>query len=127
MQQHLVAAVRGRPAGSSIPAALRDHLRQTGRLLRSDDHPDFQSYRRLVDSTPELREYARGMWLRHEAALAEAIAGDSGLPADDAACRALAHFALEAVALVRGQADDAAIDRVFALLEHGWGTVSSSA
>jgi hypothetical protein len=69
------------------------------------------------------------MWwlLRHEVALAEVIAGDSGLPADDAACRALAHFALEAVDIVRGQADDAAIDRIFALLEHGWSTVSSSA
>jgi hypothetical protein len=52
------------------------------------------------------------MWLRHEVALANAIAGDSGLPADDAACRALAHFTLEAVALVRGQAGDAAIDRM---------------
>jgi AcrR family transcriptional regulator len=123
----LVAAVRGRPAGCSIPAALRDHLRQTGRALRSNDHPEFHAYLRLVDSTPELREYARSMWLRHETALANAIAGDSGLPADDPACRALAHFALEAVVLVRGHAGEAAIDRIFALLEHGWSAVSSTA
>jgi AcrR family transcriptional regulator len=123
----LVAAVRDRPAGRSIPAALRDHLLQTGRALQSDDHPEFDAFRQLVDSTPELREYARGMWLRYEAALADAIAADCGLPADDAACRALAHFALEAVALVRGQAGDTAIDRIFALLEHGWSAVSSTA
>ncbi|MBB4686042.1 TetR/AcrR family transcriptional regulator [Amycolatopsis jiangsuensis] len=123
----LVAAVRDRPAGCSIPAALRDHLRQTGRALRNADHPGFQAYRQLIDSTPELREYARAMWLRHEVALADAIAADSGLPTDDAVCRALAHFALEAVTLVRGQTGDATLDRIFALLEHGWSAVSSTA
>ncbi|MYR83962.1 TetR/AcrR family transcriptional regulator, partial [Streptomyces sp. SID685] len=61
------------------------------------------------------------MWLRHEHALAAAIADDAGLPADDPSCRALAHFALEAPVLVRGSKDPgAALDRVFDLLDKGW-------
>lgn len=38
------------------------------------------------------------MWLRHETALAHAIAETTGAPADDPYCAALAHFVLEAAA-----------------------------
>ncbi len=61
------------------------------------------------------------MWMRHQDALARAIAADIGAPADDPHCGALARFALEARNL--GHADDAplrAVDAAFDLLEHGW-------
>ncbi|MBS2548445.1 TetR family transcriptional regulator [Catenulispora sp. NL8] len=116
----LVAAVHNRPAGRTIPQALRQSLRDEHSLqIRTD--PRFAAFLHLIDTTPPLREYARRMWLRHEDALAAAIATDTGLPTDDPACQALAHFALEAVALVRGRDDaEAALDRVFALLDTGW-------
>ncbi|MFJ9605938.1 TetR/AcrR family transcriptional regulator [Kitasatospora sp. NPDC101176] len=116
----LVAAVRERPAGQSVPRALhRLLLGAHSRRVHTD--PRFDDFLRLIDTTPALREYARRMWLRHEQALAAAIAEDAGLAADDPGCRALAHFALEAPALVRGSHDpDTALDRVFDLLDHGW-------
>ncbi|MGW7529043.1 TetR/AcrR family transcriptional regulator [Streptomyces sp. NPDC054783] len=116
----LVAAVRDRPAGQTIPQALRGLLREErSRRVRTD--PGFTDFLRLVDTTPPLREYGRRMWLRHENALAAAIAADTGLPADDPGCQALAHFALDAVALVHGRHDaESALDRVFVLLDSGW-------
>jgi AcrR family transcriptional regulator len=124
----LVAAVRDRPSGQSIPQALRQLLRdERSRQVRTD--PRLADFLRLIDTTPALREYFRRMWLRHENALSAAIAADSGLPEGDAGCQALAHFALEAVALVRGRDDaESALDRIFALLDTGWtGTTKESA
>lgn len=127
-EAELVAAVRERPAGHSIPQALRELLRDD-RSRQVREHPRFDDFRRLIDTTPALREYARRMWLRHENALATAIAADSGLPENDPACQALAHFALEAVTLVYGRDDaESALDRIFALLDVGWvGVVEQSA
>ncbi|WP_228003018.1 TetR/AcrR family transcriptional regulator [Nocardia australiensis] len=116
----LVAAVRERPTGHSIPQALCQLLRdERSRQARED--PRFADFRRLIDTTPALREYARRMWLRHENALTTAINADTGLPENDPACQALAHFALEAVTLVYGRDDaESALDRIFALLDAGW-------
>ncbi|MFC9437678.1 TetR/AcrR family transcriptional regulator [Nocardia sp. NPDC057030] len=116
----LVAAVRERPAGRSIPEALRQLLRdERSRQARAD--PRFADFLRLIETTPALREHARRMSLRHETALAAAIADDSGLPQDDPTCQALAHFALEAVTLVHGRPDpEPALDQIFTLLDNGW-------
>ncbi|GHF41602.1 AcrR family transcriptional regulator [Amycolatopsis bartoniae] len=114
----LLAAVRDRPAGQSIPAALRDHVLRA-RLPKDD--PQWIRLAEFVARTPALRDYARRMWLRHEADLAAVIAEEAGLPADDASCRALAHFALETRDLGHGSADpEAALRRAFDLLERGW-------
>ncbi|GAA0353777.1 TetR/AcrR family transcriptional regulator [Streptomyces blastmyceticus] len=121
----LVAAVRERPAGQSIPAALREHVLRVKVDVATD--PGFARFARLVDGTPALREYAHRMWVRHQAALAQAIAEDIGAPEGDAACEALARFALDAVGLARGQVDPRqAVARAFDLLEHGWHAVTAS-
>jgi AcrR family transcriptional regulator len=123
----LVTAVRERPAGQSVPQALRRLLsEERSRQVRTD--PRFADFRRLIDTTPALREHFRHMWLRHENALAAAIAADAGLPEDDIGCQALAHFALEAVSLVRGRDDaESAFDRIFALLDIGWTGITAGA
>ncbi|WP_405164953.1 TetR/AcrR family transcriptional regulator [Nocardia sp. NBC_01499] len=116
----LVTAVRERPAGRSIPQALRQLLHdERSRQVHTD--PRFSEFRRLIDTTPALREHFRRIHLRHENALAAAIAADAGLPEDDPAAQALAHFALEAVTLVSGRDDaESALDRIFTLLDTGW-------
>lgn len=116
----LVAVVRDRPAGLSIPEALHRFLRAEQAEVGA--HSRFDDFLRLVRETPALEARARRMWLRHEGSLAGAIADESGLPPDDPACQALAHFALEAVGLARGHVDPgAALDRIFGLLADGWG------
>ncbi|MEV1001587.1 TetR family transcriptional regulator [Nonomuraea sp. NPDC050202] len=123
-EARLLAAVRERPEGRSVPAALREHALTT-RLATADGDPAFTAFTDLVAGTPALRDYAQNMWLRHTAALARAIAEESGLAADDPACTALAHFALEAPRAAYAHDDPReAINRAFDLLEHGWSALA---
>ncbi|PWK90528.1 TetR family transcriptional regulator [Lentzea atacamensis] len=119
MESALVAAVRDRPAGQSIPQALKNHF--VGAAAGHADHPLFGPFLRLVESTPSLRAYQRTMWIRHETALAHAIAEDIGAPLDDVRCAGLARFALEARDVIFGRQDrEKAAEELFGLLEHGW-------
>lgn len=119
-EARLLAAVRERPEGRSIPTALREHALRY-RMAAADGDARFTAFAELVDRTPALRDYVQAMWMRHTVALAAAIAEDRGLPADDPACAALAHFALEAPRAVRGHGDPRlAVTRAFELLENGW-------
>ncbi|MFF1699389.1 TetR/AcrR family transcriptional regulator [Streptomyces sp. NPDC058257] len=119
-EARLLAAVRERPHGQSVPAALYGHA-LLHRMAAADADARFTPFFDLVNGTPALRDYVQNMWLRHTAALAGVIAEESGLPADDPACTALAHFALEAPRAARGHDDPReAITRAFDLLENGW-------
>jgi len=115
----LVASVRGR-AGRSIPQALRAHLVE--RAAEQPEHPrEMADFQRLVERTPALREYLSRMWLRHETALTQAIAAETGAAEDDVRCAALARFALEAVQVAHRYPDEtAALDSIFDLLDNGW-------
>ncbi|MEU2023708.1 TetR family transcriptional regulator [Streptomyces sp. NPDC016469] len=122
----LLAAVRERPEGQSIPAALREHALRH-RMASPDDDTRFAAFFKLVNSTPALRDYQQGMWLRHADALTTVIAEESGLPPDDPACVALAHFALEAPRAARGHDDPRqVVTRAFDLLECGWPPLPAS-
>ncbi|KOV89107.1 TetR family transcriptional regulator [Nocardia sp. NRRL S-836] len=118
-ESELIGAVRDRPAGQSIPQALRDHF--VHGAGGHADHPLFADFARLVSSTPALRAYERGMWTRHETALAHAIAADIGAPEDDIRCAGLARFALEARDVIFGRPNrERAAAELFGLLEDGW-------
>ena len=68
-----------------------------------------------------MREYSRAMDLRHEEALARALAAQTGRPADDLLCAAYARFTLETLAFANSHPDPAAaIDQAFLLLDRGW-------
>ncbi|MFI0811225.1 TetR/AcrR family transcriptional regulator [Streptomyces echinatus] len=120
VEQALVAAVREREPGTPLLTALRTHM-LGARAVKAEYGEQIAAFERLVNSTPALVEYHRRMWMRHERALTEAIAADTGAPADDPVCAALAHLALEARALAGGAADpEAAVNAAFDLLERGW-------
>src|SRR2546423_4454054 len=93
----LVLAVRGRPPGYTVVDALREHILRDA----SDGGPNDEVLR-LIESTESLREYGRPMWVRHETALARAIAEETGAPEDDVRCAALARFALGSRELIIG-------------------------
>ncbi|MEV0150961.1 MULTISPECIES: TetR/AcrR family transcriptional regulator [unclassified Nonomuraea] len=121
LEAELVAAVRDRGAGRSVPHALRELILR--RAIEVAAFPDTAALARMVENTPALRDYARRMWLRHEAALAHALADAIGAPHDDIACAAFARFTLEAAHLVHSHpAPEQATDAIFNLLEHGWTT-----
>lgn len=118
IEEALVLAVRGRPPGYTIVDALREHM-----LRDSADGPD-EEFIRLLESTPALRDYARRMWMRHETALAHAIAEESGAPQDDVACAALARFALASRELIVANRNPRrAAEEIFARLGRGWRVV----
>jgi hypothetical protein len=78
-------------------------------------------FMRLVLDTPALRDHWRRIWLRHERALAEAVAAELGRPADDMPCTALAHLVLDAFSLAIQSADPVRmIDTAFDIIEPGW-------
>ncbi|MEZ0091732.1 TetR/AcrR family transcriptional regulator [Streptacidiphilus sp. EB129] len=121
----LVRAVTDRPPGQTIPQALRAHLTGFVGSAHTQD-PRFADFRRLIQETPALREYARTMWLRHESALAGALAEQTGRPADDLICAAYARFTLEALAFAGSRPDPAAaIDQACLLLDQGWTTTAA--
>jgi AcrR family transcriptional regulator len=130
-EERLIRAVTDREPGQSIPQALRLQLHAT---VRDFARPGAASFWQLVDSSPALREYASTMWLRHEDALATAIAADLGAPDPSArcassppkgsvptACRAFARFVLGVYPLAREAANPAAaVDEMFDLISPGW-------
>ncbi|MEV6074235.1 TetR family transcriptional regulator [Streptomyces sp. NPDC052069] len=120
----LVAAVRDRTPGTTIPEALCAHVKRVRvRAEDSDADADYTGFLNLVTNTPALSDYAHRMWMRHQDALAHAIAHDTGVPPDDLRSAALARFALETSALAHRATDPAqAVDIAFDLLERGWGT-----
>ncbi|MEU1402192.1 TetR family transcriptional regulator [Streptomyces sp. NPDC005728] len=116
----LVGAVRDRAPGMSVPQALRAHVLHS-RLFASEHDEQITAFVELVRGTPALADHQRHMWMRHEHALAEAIAAETGAPADDPLCTALAHFALEARSLGGASPTPlAAVNAAFDLLEKGW-------
>jgi len=125
LEAGLLAAVRERPPGQSIPNALREHALRH-RRAGADSDPSFATFLALVNNTTALRDYHQAMWLRHTAALAQVIAEESGLPAGDPACTALAHLVLEAPHAARAQDDpQQVITRAFDLLDRGWRDLGS--
>ncbi|WP_405888125.1 TetR/AcrR family transcriptional regulator [Streptomyces sp. NBC_01136] len=115
----LVTAVRDRAPGTTIPQALCAHVKRV--RIRADSDARYADFLYLVKTTPALSDYAHRMWMRHQDALARAIAQDLGVTPDDPRSAALARFALETSALAQ-RADDPerAVDAAFDLLEHGW-------
>lgn len=120
----LVSAVTDRPPGQTIPQALRAYFTGFATSAHTRD-PRFADLQRLIQQTPALREYSRAMDLRHEHALAQTLAEQTGRPRDDLRCAAYAHFTLETLAFADSHPDPiAAIDQAFTLLEHGWNTTT---
>ena len=118
-QAGLIAAVRDRPAGQSVPDALQAHLSEV-RMFTHRDHPDLRAFLDLVNGTPALREYERQVLGRHEAALAQAIAA-SGPGISPVAATALARYVLGALDIARDQPDELqAFAELMDLIRPGW-------
>ena len=120
----LVALVTDRPAGVSLVEAFHRHLRDdpiASQLGRAEFDDRVRAFWELVNATPSLQEYGQRMWLRHEDAIAAAIAAQRGLAEPDDGSRVFARFVLQLSLLAGTSADRVrALDAGFAILEHGW-------
>ncbi|KEP74615.1 TetR family transcriptional regulator [Microbacterium sp. SUBG005] len=118
----LVAAVRDRPEGTSVSDALRDlYRRELLGLAFDPTGAHRRQFMQLITGTPALRDYASRMWLRHEDALAEAIAETTGQSEPDAETRVYARMVLQLQILAFEHDDaEAMIEAGFRLFERGW-------
>ena len=120
-QEALVAAVRDRGAEQSILDALRTHLKSL-HDYSPVERALLEQLNGLVRRSKSLTEYADRMWLRHEKALAEAIAIEVGVDVRDVKAQALARYAIDAHTVAEREDDPRqAIDTIFDLLTSGWG------
>lgn len=118
-RERLVAAIRDRPAGASVSAALRDHYR--AELAGMASHPDGPRILELMKATPSLTDYASQMWLRHEDALVAVITDELGPTAPTDAVRVYVRFALQIPLLASDSPDpDAMLGLGFQVLDDGW-------
>ncbi len=124
--ERLVSAIRDRPAGASISTALRDHY--CSELAEMTSRPNGPRVLELMESTPSLVNYASQMWLRHEDALAAAIAQEFGQPEPSGEVRAYVRFALQIQLLASDSPDpDAMLSTGFRVLDHGWNQYAEQA
>jgi AcrR family transcriptional regulator len=123
-EESLVAVVRGRAPGQPVLDALQEAF--LANYEERQQTEEFRAFTKLIEETPELALYFRTMWLRHERALADAIASETGADSGDIAIAGLAHFILGAILLARDAPDPRqAITRLFTLLKTGWGTLGA--
>jgi AcrR family transcriptional regulator len=121
-REMLVGAVRDRAPGTSVSDALRDLYRRELIGLAFDPTGDQRrAFMKLIDDTPALREYSARMWLRHEGALADAIAETTGQSEPDAETRVYARMVLQ-LQILAFEHDDAAatIEAGFRIFDRGW-------
>lgn len=126
-RDRLVAAVRERPVGTTVNRALHDFY-AAEIALNAAEHGDqvARTFMAFLQETPALREYAARMWLRHEDALAEAIADELGLTAPTPEIRVYARFVLQMQTLVgESESQQAALEAGFAILDSGWSPIES--
>lgn len=121
-REMLVAAVRDRPEGTSVSDALRDlYRRELIGLAFDPTGAHRRQFMQLITDTPALRDYASRMWLRHEDALAAAIAETTGQSEPDAETRVYARMVLQLQILAFEHDDaEAMIEAGFRLFERGW-------
>lgn len=121
-REQLVAAVRDRPAGTSITAALRAYYgTELANTVAGHDDGVVRRFMDLIDSTPALTDYAQRMWLRHEDALVEVIAAELGQDPPSLEVRAYARFVMQLQLLVLGSSEPhATLDAAFRVLDDGW-------
>lgn len=124
-RDRLVGAVRGRGSGISINRAIHDfYATEIGANLNEHGEDVARIFLRFLNETPALRDYAAKMWLRHEGALAEAIADELGLDEPTPEIRIYSHFVLEVQLLVTDSDEQmTTLEAGFVVLENGWAEV----
>jgi AcrR family transcriptional regulator len=116
-EHRLTQAVAERAGEPLIPVLHREIHAMVRHCAARDRAP----IRRMIGSSPALREYEDAMLLRYAESLATAITAGPGRDRTPAACRAIARFVIDAYAIARDAADpEAALDETFRMIEAAW-------
>lgn len=105
-------------AGEPLIPVLR---REIHAMVRHCAARDRAPVRRMIGSSPALRDYEDAMLLRYAESLAAAVTAAPGLGRTPVACRAIARFVIDAYAIAREAPDpEAALDETFRMIEAAW-------
>ncbi|MFB8281296.1 TetR/AcrR family transcriptional regulator [Nocardia colli] len=116
--RRLTEAVTDRSPDEPLIPALRREIQAIVRHCASDEAAPLW---RMINNSPDLRQYEQSMRLRYAESLATAIAADRNHPSTSASCRAIARFVIDAYALARESSDpDTALDEIFPMIEAAW-------
>ncbi|MCR6487807.1 TetR/AcrR family transcriptional regulator [Amycolatopsis sp. OK19-0408] len=111
-EHRLVQAVTVEPL---IPA-LRHEI---SAMVRHCAARDRVPLRRMIGSSPALRDYENAMLLRYAESLATAITAE--VDRSPTACRAIARFVIDAYAIARDATEpEAALEETFRMIEAAW-------
>jgi AcrR family transcriptional regulator len=119
-RERLIAAVRARPATSSISKSLEAFFRsqyvamwtgETGKLR--------QSVMPEIAANPSLQDYAARMWVRFEDALSSAISEELGIAQPSDEIRAYSRFVLQLQLLMTSETDPI-LEAGFRIIDLGW-------
>jgi AcrR family transcriptional regulator len=117
----LAAAIRERGEGVGVLDAIEGFIGERGSFNPGRRSARFRKQLQLIVDTPELRAYARRLWMDCEDAVIAEMASATGRDAGDPALRAVARYALETPNLVGADPDArAALRTVFDRLRAGW-------
>jgi AcrR family transcriptional regulator len=117
----LAAAIRDRGEGVRVLDAIEAFIATRGAFAGEARSARFRRQLKLVAETPELRAYARRLWMDCEDAVVAEMAAATGRGVDDPALRAVARYALETPNLFGARPDArAALRDVFDRLRAGW-------
>jgi AcrR family transcriptional regulator len=117
----LAAAIRDRGEGVGVLDAIEAFIGERGSFNAGRRSARFRRQLRLIVETPELRAYARRLWMDCEDAVIAEMAAATGRPVDDPALRAVARYALETPNLFGADPDGReALREVFDRLRAGW-------
>ncbi|WP_413560474.1 TetR/AcrR family transcriptional regulator [Bdellovibrio sp. HCB209] len=120
-EQQLVDSVKNRKKGHSVYEALLDTGISHLDSLKDEERKGFKSFMKLIEDTPELNLYSKQMWLRHEAALAEALRKESKQKLSSIEAGAIARFVLDSYHRSLGATNPkAALRALFDILKSGW-------
>ena len=126
-RDRLVSAVRDRPAGNTINRAIHDFYDAEIRTNIAEHGDEVtRIFLAFLNETPALRDYAARMWLRHEDALAAAIADELGLTEPTPHVRVYARFVLQMQLLVNESDDELeTLQAGFDILDSGWAPIEA--
>jgi AcrR family transcriptional regulator len=117
-ERRLIEAVAARAPGEPLIPALQREIKALVQHCAADSVAPVW---RMIDKSPDLRDYEETMRLRYAESLATALTAASDLPQSPTACRTIARFVIDAYALAREAADpQAAVDEIFRMIEAAW-------
>ncbi|SDQ47821.1 TetR/AcrR family transcriptional regulator [Microbacterium sp. cf332] len=124
-RDRLVAAVRDRTPGATVSQAIHDYYAREASTNAAEHGDDvMRIFLDFLNRTPSLRDYAARMWLRHEGALADAIAAELGAGEPSAEVRVFARFVLQIQTMVNeSDQPEKTLAAGFAVLENGWSAI----